>query len=126
MHDDRYEDECVHYIGELNYAEMPLFCGALDVGVIANKASDFGRYCFPRKFFEMLSCGTPMAVAATGEVKELMKGCKQALFQPEMAEDLSRAILKQLKAPCMLAVEIPSWEQQGDLLASYLERVVCQ
>lgn len=117
--------EFLHYLGELDYAEMPLFYGALDVGIIANKASDFGRYCFPQKFFEMLSCGRPMAVAATGEVRELMKGCKHALFQPEMVKDMSRAILKQLEAPCMPVVEIPSWAQQGALLSSYLEKIVC-
>lgn len=116
--------EFVHYIGMLNYEEMPLFYGSLDVGIIANKSSGFGRYCFPQKFFEMLSCGTPMAVAATGEVKELMKDCKQALFQPEMAEDLSRAILEQLDATCMPAVEVPSWERQGTLLSEYLENVI--
>ena len=115
--------EFVHYIGELDYAEMPLFYGSLEVGIIANKSSDFGRYCFPQKFFEMLSCGTPMAVAATGEVREMMRNCKQALFQPEMAADLSRAILDQLDAPCMPAVEVPSWDQQGALLSSYLEEM---
>ena len=120
------EGEFVHYLGELDYAEMPLFYGSLDVGIITNKASDFGRYCFPQKFFEMLSCGTPMVVAATGEVRELMKACKQALFRPEMAEDLSRAILSQLEVPCMPAVEIPSWDQQGALLSSYLEKMVCE
>jgi hypothetical protein len=64
-----------------------------------------------------------MAVAATGEVRELMKGCRQALFQPEMAEDLSRAILDQLDAPCTPAVEVPSWERQATLLSAYLENV---
>ena len=118
--------EFVHYIGELGYAEMPLFYGSLDVGIIANKASDFGRYCFPQKFFEMLSCGTPMVVAGTGEVTELMRDCKQALFQPEIAEDLSRAILNQLDVPCMPAVEVPSWDQQGTLLSSFLEKMVCE
>jgi len=117
--------EFVHYIGVLDYAEMPLFYGSLDVGIITNKSSGFGRYCFPQKFFEMLSCGTHMAVAATGEVRELMRDCKQALFQPEMAEDLSRAILEQLDVPCMPAMDVPSWDQQGALLSSYLEKMVC-
>jgi len=118
------EGEFVHYLGELDYAEMPLFYGSLDVGIIANKASGFGRYCFPQKFFEMLSCGTPMVVAATGEVRELMRSCKQALFQPEIAEDLSMAILSQLESPCIPAVEVSSWDQQGALLSGYLEKMV--
>ena len=116
--------EVVHYLGMLDYAEMPLFYGALDVGIIANKASGFGRYCFPQKFFEMLSCSTPMAVAATGEVRELMQGCKQALFRPEMVGDLSTAILNQLESPCKPMVDIPSWEEQCTLLSSYLEKMV--
>jgi teichuronic acid biosynthesis glycosyltransferase TuaC len=95
----------------------------LDVGIITNKASGFGRYCFPQKFFEMLSCGTPMVVAATGEVRDLMKACKQALFRPEIVSDLSMAILSQLESPCIPVVDIPSWDKQGTLLSSYLEKI---
>jgi hypothetical protein len=65
-----------------------------------------------------------MVVAATGEVKELMRGGKQALFQPEVAEDLSRAILSQLEAPFIPALEAPSWDQRGLLLSSYIEKMV--
>jgi hypothetical protein len=72
---------------------MLLFYGSLGVGIIANKSSGFGLNCFLQEFFEMLSCGTLMAVVVTGEVRELMKDCNQALFQPEMAEDLSKAML---------------------------------
>ena len=113
----------VHYLGELEYTGMPEFFGALDVGIVSNKDSSFGRYCFPQKFFEMLACDTPVVIASTGEMADLMKGCVHALFQPETVNDLVRAILKQLDTPCKPAIDIPSWFRQGAVLSDYLRTV---
>lgn len=114
----------IHYLGELDYAEMPLFFGALDVGIIANRDNAFARYCFPQKFFEMVACCTPVSVAATGEVVAMMNGCKQALFQPENAEDMARAIGEQLEVPCYPDVVIPSWDRSEGVLSGYLEQLL--
>jgi teichuronic acid biosynthesis glycosyltransferase TuaC len=114
----------IHYLGELDYAEMPLFFGTLDTGIIANRDNAFARFCFPQKYFEMVACHTPVSVAATGEVVDMMKSCKQALFQPENEEDMARAIREQLEVPCYPDVEIPSWGQSGAVLSGYLEQLL--
>jgi glycosyltransferase involved in cell wall biosynthesis len=124
---DRYTEipvaKDIHYLGELEYTDMPEFFGALDVGIVSNKDSSFGRYCFPQKFFEMLACDTPVVIASTGEMADLMKGCVHALFQPEAVKDLARAILKQLDTPCKPAIDIPCWVRQGTVLSNYLKTV---
>ena len=113
----------VHYLGELEYAAMPEYFGSLNVGVVSNKDSNFGRYCFPQKFFEMLACDTPIVTASTGEMPDLMKGCQHALFRPGDVNELVRAIRKQLDTPCRPGIEIPCWGRQGAMLSEYLERV---
>jgi len=40
-----------------------------------------------------------------------------------MVGDLSMAILSQLESPCMPAVDILSWDEQGALLSDYLEKI---
>jgi hypothetical protein len=112
----------IHYLGELDYAEMPLFFGALDTGIIANRDNTFSRFCFPQKFFEMVACRTPVCVAAAGEVVDTMESCKQALFQPENAMDMARSIRSQLEMPCYPDVEVPSWDGSGTALSSYIEK----
>jgi len=114
----------IHYLGDLDYAEMPLFFGALDTGVIANRDNAFSRYCFPQKFFEMVACRTSICAAATGEVVGMMRSCKQALFQPGNADDMARAIGEQLELPCYPDVEVSSWSQVGIVLSSYLEKLL--
>jgi len=114
----------VHYLGELDYAEMPLFFGALDAGIIANRDNAFSRFCFPQKFFEMVACSTPVCAAATGEVVDMMESCKQALFQPENEVDMTRAIRKQLEVPCYPEVEVSSWGHAGAVMSNYLESLL--
>jgi teichuronic acid biosynthesis glycosyltransferase TuaC len=113
----------VHYLGELEYTNMPEFFSALDVGIVSNRDSSFGRYCFPQKFFEMLACDTPVVTASTGEMTDLMEGCAHAVFQPEVIKDLVRAVLKQLDTPCKPTIDIPCWFRQGKVLSDYLESV---
>ena len=112
----------VHYLGKIDYRDMPLFYGALDVGIIINRDTSFARYCFPQKFFEMLACGLPMVVAAIGDVKDMMAGCSQALFRPGDANGLAEAILMQHARPCRPDIEVVSWERQGALLSEFLEK----
>jgi len=114
----------IHYLGELDYAEMPLFFGALDTGIITNRDNTFSRFCFPQKFFEMVACHTPMCVAAAGEVAEMMGSCKQGLFRPENAEDIARAIREQLNEPCYPDVDVSTWGRAGEVVSTYLERLL--
>jgi hypothetical protein len=40
---------------------------------------------------EMGACCASVSVAATGEVVDMMRNCKQVLFQPEIVDDMVRA-----------------------------------
>lgn len=117
------ESDYVHYLGELDYRSMPVFFGALDVGVISNSDNAFSRYCFPQKYFELRACERPVVIASTGDVRDYTQGCEQSLFTPGDKSALLTALRRQLDAPCLAQVDVPDWAEQGARLATYMERM---
>ncbi len=111
----------IHYIGELEYRTIPALFNALDVGVICNRDSLFGRYCFPQKAYEMLACDLSVVAADVGVMSEMFKDYPECLFSPESQQSLVQAIRRQLVFPTSPDVEIATWtdlakEMEGLLL----------
>ncbi len=94
---------------------------ALDVAVICNIDSDFGRYCFPQKFYEIIACGTPMVVANVGEMKRLLKSNQDCLFTPNSVNDLASCIQQQLDKPSPIPdLTVPGWESRATQLEDFI------
>lgn len=113
----------VSYLGDLRHDQVPLLLQALDVGVVCNRDSAFGRYCYPQKAVEMLSCGLPMVMADVGVARELMGECDRAVYLPGDAGDLARAILGQLEAKCVPQRDDLSWHGRVAALDSLLQKI---
>jgi glycosyltransferase involved in cell wall biosynthesis len=114
----------IYYLGELPYQQMPLFYNALNIGVICNLDSAFGRYCFPQKFHEMIACGLPVAASAVGVMPDLMASCPGALFTPGDTSSLINAIRYQAQQSCLPQVASCDWEDQGEILNDFLQRLL--
>lgn len=99
----------VHYLGMLPHARTAELFSALDVGVIYLRDTAFGRYCFPQKAYEMMACGLPIAAARVGVMTHLLEGAPDALYRPDDAADLARAVSTQLERPSRPAVPIDDW-----------------
>jgi teichuronic acid biosynthesis glycosyltransferase TuaC len=103
----------VRYMGELPHVDVgPLF-GALDVGVICNRQDEFGSYCFPQKFYEMLACRLPAVAANVGVMAKLLVGFDDCLYNPAEPESLTTAIERQLIKPHLANFAVPTWQDQG-------------
>ncbi|ODV27249.1 MAG: group 1 glycosyl transferase [Rhodanobacter sp. SCN 68-63] len=100
----------VHYLGMLAHARAATLFQALDVGVIYLRDTPFGRYCFPQKAYEMLSCGLAVAAADVGAMPSLLAEIRQARYRPDDPVDLARAVVAQLRRPQLPTVSIESWE----------------
>ena len=111
----------VFYLGELSEDEVGSLFSALDVGIIPARNSNFGRYCFPQKLFEMLACGLPIAAARVGAICQLLVQTPELLFAPEDAEGLVVVISRQLDAPRMPLVKTEYWNDLVKVLAHALE-----
>lgn len=113
----------VHDLGVLPLEKVPLLFNALDVAVIYNRDSSFGRYCFPQKAYEVIACGTPVVAADVGSMKNLLEGHPECLFEPESPQSCAQAILSQLNKPTPLDIDVPSWSDFSRRLERLFTRV---
>jgi glycosyltransferase involved in cell wall biosynthesis len=113
--------ERVHYLGELAYDKIPLFWNALDVAVICIRETEFGRYSFPQKAYEILACKTPLIAAAVGSMKALLAAEPHCLYTPDDSDDLFHKLKAQLNTPHYPAIDVPTWQQQAARLDSAIQ-----
>lgn len=112
----------VHYLGHLAHEQIAKFFSALDVGVVSILDTEFGRYCFPQKAYEMLACGLPVAAANVGAMSELFSDQPASLFAPGDPESLLASVIQQLDAPLQASVPIPEWQTLIGDIEPLLER----
>ena len=114
----------VHDLGILPLEEVPYLINSLDLAVICNRDSLFGRYCFPQKLYEIIACHIPMVAAAVGSVKELLERYPECLFDPENPESLASAARSQLSRPTRLEFDVPGWSDIAQRLETFLEKIL--
>lgn len=114
----------IKYLGDLPHAHIGRLFNALDVGVVCNRHSPFGEYCFPQKFYEMIACGLPVVAADVGAMRALLVGYENCLYDPNRAGALTAAIEKQLIDPRVANINAPSWKTQGRDFHDLLEQAL--
>nr|WP_320194052.1 glycosyltransferase family 4 protein [uncultured Desulfobacter sp.] len=118
-HNDR-----IHYLGTLPPNQIPIFLSAIDLQVICNKDSAFGRYCFPQKFYEAVACKVPLVASAVGAMRETLKSNPDHLFEPENAISLEAALKRKIQNPSPLPLEAATWDMRGRKLEQFIIDVV--
>jgi len=111
----------VHYLGMLPMSKVPVFLSSLNVSVICNRETAFGKYCFPQKFYEGVACGVPVVAAATGSMLELLKDKPGNLFEPENVDHLVATLSRQIANPITLTLEVPTWSILGKRLEDFFQ-----
>lgn len=110
-------------LGELAHAQVPLLYSALNVGVVCNKDSAFGRACYPQKLAEMVASELPVLVAAVGDAALLLQGHPVCLYTPGDAEGLSRRLEQQLRSPVVVPSSLAlSWKTLAIKLEDVLQK----
>ena len=113
-----------HYLGTFPPNKIPVFLSTLNIAVICNRDSAFGKYCFPQKFYECVACGVPVVAAATGSMMELLKYTPGNLFEPENADNLVAVLRRQINSPVALPLEVPTWNVLGNRLEKFFRSYV--
>lgn len=81
----------------LRQKDVVLAINAADAAVIPSPENEFTKYCFPYKCVEYMACNTPIVASSLGDVRLMLKGCKDSLFAPGDEEDFYRKLKSQLK-----------------------------
>jgi glycosyltransferase involved in cell wall biosynthesis len=111
-------------LGTLSLDTVPVLLSALDVAVICNRDSAFGRYCFPQKAYEILASRVPLVAAAVGTMNELLIDYAQCLYEPDNPLSLARAIERQLEARTIVDIAVPSWSDSATRLEGFFQDVL--
>lgn len=112
-------------LGILNQQQMPLLFSALDVGIVCNLDSEFGRYCFPQKFYEIIACGTPVVAAGVGDVQFALKNVKNSLFAPEDYQALAECVRENLRCPRTApTIPVQTWRSRADDVGAFFKQIV--
>jgi len=116
--------ENVHDLGMLPFEDVPVLLNSLDLGVVYNRQSTFGDYCFPQKFYELLACQIPIVAANVGEMKLLLANEPHLLYEDGDVKSLVMAIQRQLSECRLPDLRIPTWQEQAGLLLQEIETVL--
>lgn len=114
----------VHVLGNIAHSKVAELFRALDVGVISILDTQFGRYCFPQKAYEMLACQLPVVASAVGAMVDLFSATPTVLFPAADAEALAAAVLRQLEHPVLPQTPITDWAGLVAEMEELLRQVV--
>jgi teichuronic acid biosynthesis glycosyltransferase TuaC len=102
---------------------VPAFLNALDIGVVCNRDSPFGRYSFPQKAREIIACGIAIVGADVGAMKDILQDSRECLFKPDDTASLAAAIRGQLAAPTTIKEQVPAWSDLAASLETFFDSV---
>jgi glycosyltransferase involved in cell wall biosynthesis len=121
----RYKHQRIIDLGVLDYSVIPKLFNALDVGVICNENSMFGRFCFPQKFYEMASCGIPFVATDVGEMSQLLAHRPDCLYPVGNSQVLAKRIDAHLQNPAPVEMAaIPTWDEAGLAMEEFIGELV--
>ena len=110
-------------LGVLPSPDIALFWSALDAAVICNKDSDFGRYCYPQKFQEIVACGTPFVAADVGEMARICREIPSILYRSGSAESLADRLQDVLSLNTLPSnLRAIDWSERATVVAALLDR----
>ncbi|MBS0200375.1 MAG: glycosyltransferase family 4 protein [Proteobacteria bacterium] len=114
----------VHVLGSISHERVASVFGALDVGAICILDTEFGRYCFPQKAYEMLACDIPVVAADVGAMHHLFADTPQCLYRADDASDLADKIEAQLRNPHKADIPVRDWSEVVAAIEPELRRLV--
>ncbi|MGB9499232.1 MAG: glycosyltransferase [Dissulfuribacterales bacterium] len=117
------DNKNILYLGVQPHDIIPSVIASLDLSIICNKDSSFGRFCFPLKFVETIACHTPLIASSVGVTKSMLKDYVDLLFDPGNSSQLSEAMLFQLKNKIIPDISINSWENIAEQLNDQIDEL---
>lgn len=109
----RYPHPRIIDFGVIGWKQVPLLINSLDVSVVCNRNSGFGRFCYPLKLAESIACGVPIVASDVGDTRRIGGGAIR-VYAPGDINDLVESIDLQLQMPLSnTALRAFDWEERA-------------
>ena len=80
------------WLGYLPDDKIPYFLNSLDIAIVSNQESSFGKYSYPVKLYEAMSCQIPVIATATEPARWILSDQDQFLATPGNSDELATKI----------------------------------
>ncbi len=109
---DDLSDSHLHYIGPVQFSEIPNLLQEVDLGLIPYKINQYTYGVFPTKFFEYLAAGLPVVSTALPELNQFADKIMIAKSPAEFPELIKRALKKPHRQVDLDFIEQQTWESR--------------
>lgn len=86
----------VQWLGYLPDDQIPIFLNSVDVLLVVNRLSDFGKFSYPVKLYETMKCHIPVVATETEATNWILNNNRDFLSTPEDPTDLAQKIKRLL------------------------------
>lgn len=107
-------------LGYLLDAQLPILINAMNVACVITADTSFGRYSYPAKLCEAMSCGIPVVATATDPVRWMLSGRSQFLAPVNDPTEIAYRLLANLGIERVDYGLLPTWQQCGERLDALL------
>lgn len=108
-------------LGFIEDSKMPLLLNCMDVLTVVNKESDFGRYSYPVKLYEAMSCQVPVVVTSTEASRWILRDNQELLVPPSDVGALSSSIAVALGRGRINYPNVPDWWSVSNVFEQALQ-----
>lgn len=120
----RYPHPRIIDLGVIDWERVPLLINSLDVSIVCNRESAFGRFCYPLKLAESIACGVPIVAADVGDTSLIGRDALRT-YAPGNVNDLVEAIELQLRTPLSSdGLSAFDWEERAIQMEALLAEAI--
>jgi glycosyltransferase involved in cell wall biosynthesis len=92
---------------------MPLVLNSLNILLVLNQLSDFGKFSYPAKLYEAMSCQIPVLATNTPPVRWILNDRRSFIAKAGDVVDLARKVGDLLEVNRYDYGEQNTWEQSS-------------
>jgi glycosyltransferase involved in cell wall biosynthesis len=110
----------ISWLGYLPDRLMPKLLNAMNVLLVTNRVSAFGRFSYPVKLYEAMNCQIPVVATSTDATRWILGNKEAHLAIPDDPFDLAKKIMAMLDVNKVNYGKCSSWEVSSDLFETAL------
>ena len=85
---------CTTWLGYLPDEQVPKMLNSMDVLLVLNRESKFGKYSYPVKLYEAMQCLLPVVASDTEAIRWILRDREKCLAKPGDVEDFTNKIIE--------------------------------